>query len=106
MARERKVTRTIISTKATVMVANTTTAEIETHTLDLAGTFKDDKAILKFIEKMDVLPAECKAVQILASENKETIYGMTEQDFIKLAHVLDSDRNFVDEDEEAEPEAE
>lgn len=97
MARERMVTRTITTTEVSLMVVNTKTAEVETHTYQLSSTYKDEKAILKAIEKRNILPADCKAVQVLSTKESETIYGMSEQTFMTLASVMDEDRHFVDE---------
>ena len=50
-------------------------------------TYKDDVKLMKAVEK--VLEGEpIKAVSIVASEVHETLYGMTEVDFIQHARVL------------------
>lgn len=87
MARVPMVTRTIVTTKATVMVVNITQGETETRTVTLPRTYKDDKTLLKQCAKV-IDNEETKVVTVLASEEVETLYGMTEQQFIETAQVL------------------
>lgn len=93
MARERMVTRTITSTEVSIMLVNLETAEVENKTLELGGTFKDEKAIEKAIEKRGVLPSTQKCVQIISSKQNEKIYGMSEQEFMEYAYILDENRH-------------
>lgn len=87
MARVPMVTRTIVTTKATVMVVNIPQGETETKSIVLPRTYKDDKALLKQCTKV-VDTEELKVVSVLAKEEVETLYGMTEQQFIETAKVL------------------
>lgn len=90
------ITRTINSTKAQVMVVDIAKAETLTGSIELAGTFKDDKAILKAVEKnvdsitypTDLAPQDVKVVAVLSAEVVETLYGMEEQKFMELAQVM------------------
>lgn len=86
MARTRFVTRTIQSTKVTLMVANTETATIEDYELELAGTFKDEKAIMEAVEKA-ITDESIKPVAVESTEVKETLYRMDEQKFIANAEI-------------------
>lgn len=86
MARVRYVTRTIQSTKVTLMVANTETASIEDYELELAGVFKDEKAIMKAVEKT-ITEENIKPVAVKSTEVKETLYRMNEQKFIANAEI-------------------
>lgn len=90
MARERMVTRTVVTTMVDVLVININTAETGTKTFVLTQNMvKDEKTMLNNAQVM--LENECgemwKAVAI-KNIKEETLYGMTEQDFMKYAKVL------------------
>lgn len=87
MARVPMVTRTIVATKVNVLCLNIETAEPFNKDITLSGTFKDSKSLMKAVEKVVNSDAE-KAVHVVANEEVETLYGMTEQKFIELAEVL------------------
>lgn len=87
MARVPMVTRTITATKITALCLNIETAEPFNKTVTLSGTFKDGKTMMKAAEKLLNTETE-KAVHIVSSEEIETLYGMTEQEFIQKAQVL------------------
>ena len=87
MAREPMVTRTITATKITALCLNIETAEPFNKEVTISGTFKDEKSIMKADEKLLKTETE-KAVHIVSSEEIETLYGMTEQEFIQKAKVL------------------
>ena len=97
MARIPMVTRTITATKVNALCINIDTAEPFNKTLFLSGTYKDEKSMLKAAtsvienETIDgLLEANdrVKVVHIVESEEIETLYGMTEQEFIQRAKVL------------------
>lgn len=87
MARVPMVTRTIVATKITALCLNIETGEPFNKTVTVSGTFKDEKSMLKAAEKLINTEAE-RAVHIVFSEEIETLYGMTEQEFIQSAQVL------------------
>lgn len=87
MAREPMVTRTITATKIVALCINIETAEPFNKEVTISGTFKDEKSMLKAAEKLLNTETE-KAVHIVSSEEIETLYGMTEQEFIQKAKVL------------------
>lgn len=87
MAREPMVTRTITATKIVALCLNIETAEPFNKEVTISGTFKDEKAMMKATEKLLNTETE-KAVHIVSSEEIETLYGMTEQEFIQKAKVL------------------
>lgn len=87
MAREPMVTRTITATKITALCLNIETAEPFNKEVTISGTFKDEKSMMKAAEKLLNTETE-KAVHIVYSEEIETLYGMTEQEFIQKAKVL------------------
>lgn len=87
MARVPQVTRTIQTTKVDVMCLNIKEGSPFTQSVVLPRTYKDDKAMLKSVEKL-INSDEVKAVHIVSSTVEETLYGMSEQKFIELAEVL------------------
>ena len=102
MARKPMVTRTIVTTKVNVLCLDIQSAEPFNKVVTLPRTYKDEKKLLKKVEEV-VNTDDVKAVNIVAKEEVETLYGMTEQDFITNATVLDpSTRKEI----EAEPKSE
>lgn len=87
MARKPMITRTITTTCVKVLALNLDTHENETITVILPRTYKDGKALEKALNEAKV-PAGLKLVLVLSSEVVETLYGMTEEDFIAAAEVL------------------
>ena len=87
MARVPQVTRTITTTKVTAMVVNVAQGETETRSYVLPRTYKDDKAVLKQLQKT-YDNDDVKVVHVLDTKEENTLYGMTEQEFIEHAKVL------------------
>ena len=87
MARVPMVTRTIVSTKAEVMVVNTETGETSKVSVTLPRTYKDVAGMLKVAKPM-LETDTVKAVTVTSFEVEEKLYGMTEVDFVKTAKVL------------------
>lgn len=87
MARVAMVTRTIVTTKANVMCLDVVQGEPFNKEVILPRTYKDDNAMLKQVKKV-VDNETVKAVHVVSSETVETLYGMTEQEFIEHAKVL------------------
>ena len=87
MAREPQVTRTITTTKVVALVANTITREMEEREFVLPRTFADDKKLAKAIEKA-IKDETIKFVSVVDREVVETLYGMSESEFIAIAKVL------------------
>lgn len=87
MARVPQVTRTIQTTVVTIFCVNIEDKSTFEQTITLPRTYKDESKMMKMIEK--ILDGEpVKAVSITGYEVKETLYGMTEAEFIKYATVL------------------
>ena len=87
MARVPMVTRTIPTTVVNVFCVNTEDRSTFEQSITLPRTYKDEVKMMKAVEK--VLDGEpIKAVSITGYEVQETLYGMTEADFIKAATVL------------------
>lgn len=87
MARARKVTRTIASTKVVVMCVNTETAVVENYEVTIAGVYSGDKKLMKAVTKV-VETETLKPVSVVSTEVIETLYAMDEQKFIEMAEVL------------------
>lgn len=87
MARERMVTRTIETTNAKVLCMNIQSGTPCEKDVVLAGTFKDEKSLMKAVSKAVDNDTE-KAVHVKTATEVQTLYGMTEADFIKLAKVM------------------
>lgn len=88
MARKPMVTRTIVTTKVNVLCLDIKSSEPFNKVVTLPRTYKDEKKLLKKVEEV-VNTDDVKAVHIVDKEEVETLYGMTEQDFITNATVLD-----------------
>jgi LytS/YehU family sensor histidine kinase len=88
MARKPMVTRTIITTKVNVLCLDVVSAEPFNKEVILPRTYKDEKKLLKKVEQV-VNTDEVKAVYIVDKSEVETLYGMTEQNFIDNATILD-----------------
>lgn len=87
MARTPMVTRTIVTTKATVMCLDITKGEPFNEVYPMPRTYKDEATLLKKI-KAKYETDTIKPVHIVAVEEVETLYGMTEQEFIEVAKIL------------------
>lgn len=87
MARVPMVTRTITATKIVALCLNIETAEPFNKEVTISGAFKGKKDMMKAAEKLLNTETE-KVVHIVFSEEIETLYGMTEQEFIQKAQVL------------------
>lgn len=92
MGRERMVTRTVSTTTVDVLVINIETAEVGTKSFVLGQNMvKDEKTMLNNAQKMlddETGTTFWKCVAIKNLKEEETLYGMTEQDFLKYAKVL------------------
>ena len=87
MARERMVTRTVASVNYTIMVVDTETKTVENIVVSIAsGDTMTEKARDKAIK--EAIPDGKLFVQVVSQEITETLYGMSEQEFIRLAKVL------------------
>lgn len=96
MARVPMVTRTITTTKAIVLCLNIEQGEPCNVSVIVPRTYKDEESLLKKIKPM-VETDTVKAVHIVSTEQVETLYGMTEQNFVEHAKVLPPRNASVDE---------
>ena len=101
MARQPMVTRTIVSTKLTVLCMDLVNRQPIEKEIVLPRTYKDDITIMKVLSKQ-YDSDELKVTAILSKEVNKDIYGMTEQKFLEVAEKLDNDRKFVETQTETE----
>ncbi len=83
------VTRTILTTEVTVLCLDLIKAEPFNKTVTLPRTYKDEKAMMKKVSAI-IDTEEVKAVHVVDTKVNETLYGMTEEQFISMAEVLPS----------------
>ena len=87
MAREPMVTRTIKTTVVSALCLNIETAEPHTETFTMPRRYKDEATLLSKVKaKYDT--DNVKVVSLVEVHEQETLYGMTEIDFVKSAQVL------------------
>ena len=87
MARVPSVTRTIQTTKANVLCIDLSTEQPFTQSVILPRTYTDERSMLKKIKPM----LENETVKVVHVQNftvESTLYGMTEEEFIKAAEIL------------------
>ena len=87
MAKTPMITRTIQTTEVNVLCMDIKQGEPFNTTVTLPRTYKDNAAMLKAAAAV-IDNEDTKAVHIVASEVKETLYGMKEVDFIANADIL------------------
>lgn len=87
MARQPMITRTVTTTKAKVLCINLVDEKPFTQEVVLPRTYKDERSMLKCIKPL-VENDTVKVVHVQNVEILETLYGMTEQQFIDSATVL------------------
>ena len=89
MARQPMVTRTIKTTKCKVLCLDLANEQPFTKEFILPRTYRDEKAMMKVVNTM-VNDENIKAVHVQGFTNEETLYGMSEIEFIQAAHILPS----------------
>lgn len=87
MARVPMVTRTITTTKAIVMCVDVEAGEPFNKEVTVPRSYKDNESLLKTVKPL-IETETVKAVHIVDKTEIETLYGMTEQDFIEHAEVM------------------
>lgn len=87
MAKEKLITRTVITTNAEVMQIDTTTANVEIKTYTITGEYADYNAVLR-VCKQNFETETLKIVTVQNTETVETLYGMPETKFIEIAEKL------------------
>ena len=83
----KRITRTIKSTEAVVLCVDTTNGETANQTFCLAGTYKDEKKLLKECGK--VAPSNVRPVYVVSKTEPTKRYAMTEETFIQYATPIE-----------------
>lgn len=97
MARAPQVTRTIQTTHATVLCMDIEHREPCNKEVVLPRTYKDEDAMMKAVKKA-IESDTIKPVQVVTYNVQETLYGMSEQDFIAHATVLPPRKEYTTEE--------
>lgn len=87
MGRIPMVTRTITTTEVNVMCLDVQAGEPFNQVLTVPRTYKNNEELLKKVKPL-IETDNVKAVHIVDTNEIETLYGMTEQEFIQYAKVL------------------
>lgn len=90
MARKARITRSISTTKATVMVVNVETADVHNDTVTIAGV-ADEKAALKHAKSV-LENEQNKVVSVVSLSTDSKLYAMDEEIFIQYAEVIGEGR--------------
>jgi hypothetical protein len=92
MRRERIITRTIISTKATVLLYNITTKESHEESFTLSGSIKKEVSIENKVkqELEESGRLSEKVVSVLSFVDIDALYAITESNFIAHATKYES----------------
>lgn len=92
MRKEKLVTRTVIFTKATVLLYNTTTKETHEEDFTFSGSIKNDVTIENKVKKELEASGRFseKVVSVLSSVDIDALYAIAESDFIAHATRYDS----------------
>lgn len=101
MSRERMVTRTITTTRYEVLCVDTSTAQTLFKEFERTGEIIDNDKELSLLKK-DYETETLKLVQINNKAVSEILYGLSEVDFVRVAHVLNDKRKPIDEETEEE----
>lgn len=91
MARIPRVTRTIQTTKANVLFLDIEAQTTFNKEVIIPRTYKDNKSMMTAVEKavsVQFDTEKVKPVHITDYVVEETLYGMSEQDFIAHAEIL------------------
>lgn len=86
MARERMVTRTVKGYKVTVIAVDTINFDKVEKVYNMGVDYDTENGLTCICKKYDTI--DLRHVKITNTEEFETLYGMTEVDFLKYAKVL------------------
>lgn len=88
MARTPMVTRTMKTTKAKILCIDLTDKQTVYKDIVLPRTYKDERSLMKVVKSL-YENDNFKCVNCESFEVAETLYGMTEQEFIETARILE-----------------
>ena len=87
MPRVPMVTRTIKTTKVKVLCVSIVENKTFEQEVALPRTYKDEKSLMKQV-KVVIENDNVKPLRVISAEEVETLYGMSEQEFITTAKIL------------------
>lgn len=88
MARKSYVTRTMKSTRASILCMDVELAEPVKNIVILAGKYKDADSILKSAKKL-IETDRIKAVAVDTWQNEEALYRLSEDTFLAIAEKVE-----------------
>ena len=88
MAKQKFITRTMKSTRVSILCVDTQTAETFNKIVLLSGTFKNEDEILKQAKKT-IETGSIKAVDVAASQIEQGLYRMPEDVFLANAEKVE-----------------
>lgn len=91
MARIPMITRTFYITKVKVMCFDMSMNDVVNKDFTLAGRFAFEEKLLREIEKLNLVPDNCKLLKVLECSECEQLYGMEVSEFIKHAKMISPD---------------
>jgi hypothetical protein len=94
MARVSMVTRTIVTTEVEVLCMNVEKVVVEPTTFTVLGGILEESAMLKKLKTIHETDT-FKLVHITKMKEIENLYGLTEEEFVKIAKPLDPDTRKV-----------
>lgn len=86
--KEQLITRTVVTTKVTVLGVNATNGESENRTYFVAGAITDQAKALKLAIKQNTEPEFVPALVVDLAQD-EKVYGLEISKFIELAHEVE-----------------
>lgn len=87
MARIPMVTRTITATECEVLCCDVEAGDTITETVTVPREYPNDEKLMKAVRPL-LETEQIKPVHIISKKVTETLYGMTEAEFISHASVL------------------
>ena len=88
MARQRMVTRTVTENTINAMVFDLNTNNLDTVVFAIGGEALDEKGATAICEKRFKDNTSYKFIKVNSVHVSEKLYGMLEEEFIKLAKAL------------------
>lgn len=86
--KEQLITRTVVTTKVTVLGVNASIGETENRTYFVAGAITDQAKALKLAIKQNTEPEFIPALVVDLAQD-EKVYGLEISKFIELAHEVE-----------------
>lgn len=104
MARKRMVTRSFYTTSVKAIVFNNETDKTGEVEMTIAGAYKDEASALKALKNMYKDSEKIQPLKVTEMTTDSALYGIEENEFLKIAKKLDNRNNKVSEDDTEETE--